>query len=90
MLIGGSGWGTFFCCFLRPLHDSLAMEIDCSGNYGAGKLFWDIKNLSSCLFLVAIKFFNHFIGKYQCKYANCFEMKSREETKDAIDQSGAA
>ena len=58
MLIGGSGWGTFFfCCFLRPLHNSLATENDCSGNDGAGKLFWGIKNLSSCCVLVAIKFF---------------------------------
>ena len=57
MLIGGSGWGTFFCCFLRPLHDSLATENDCSGNDGAGKLYWGIKNLSSCCVLVAIKFF---------------------------------
>ena len=31
MLIGGSGWSTVFCCFLRPLHDSLATENDCSG-----------------------------------------------------------
>ena len=58
MLIDGSGWGTVFCCFLRPLHDSLAMESDCSGNYGADKLFWDIKNLSSCRFLVAIDSFH--------------------------------
>ena len=71
--------GYCFCCFLRPLQDSLAMESDCSGNYAAGKLFWDIKNLSSCCFLVAINFFSHFIGKCQCKYAVRFEMKSREE-----------
>ena len=48
------------------------------------------KNLSSCCFLEAIKFFSHFIGKCQCKYAVCFEVKSREETKDAIDKSGGA
>ena len=41
----------FFCCFLRPLHDSLAMESDCSGNYGVGKLFLDIKKLEFLLFL---------------------------------------
>ena len=69
----------FFCCFLRPLHDLLATENDCSGNNGAGKLFWSIKNLSSYYFLVAIKFFSQFIGKCQCKYAVRFEMKSREE-----------
>ena len=69
----------FFCCFFKPLHDSLATERDCSGNDGADKLFWGIKNLSSWCFLVAIKFFSHFIGKCQCKYAVCFEMKSREE-----------
>ena len=61
MLIGGSGWGTVFCCFLQLLHNLLARGNDCSGNDGAGKLFWDIKNLSSCYFLVAIKFFSHFI-----------------------------
>ena len=55
MLIGGSGWGTVF--FL--LHDSLAKESDCPGNDGAGKLFWGIKSLSSCCFLVAIKFFSY-------------------------------
>ena len=34
----------FFCCFLRPLHDSLATESDCPENDGAGKLFWGTKN----------------------------------------------
>ena len=52
---------------------------DCSGNDGAGKLFWYIKDFSSCCFLAAVKFFSHFIGKCQCKYAIRFEMKSREE-----------
>ena len=42
--------------FLLPLHDSLATENGCSGNERAGKLFWCIKNFSSCCFLVAIKF----------------------------------
>ena len=89
MLIGESGWGTVFCCFLRLLHDLLATKSGCSGYDGAGKLFWGIEDLSSCCFLMAIKFFSHFIGKCQCKYAVRFEMKSREEIKDAIDQSGA-
>ena len=44
-------------CFLRPLHDSLATESDCSSNGGEGKLFWGMKNFSSCYFLVEIKFF---------------------------------
>ena len=66
-----------FCCYLRPLHDSLVTESGCSGNDGAGKLFLGIKTLSFPLFLVAIKFFCHFIGECQCKYAVCFEMKSR-------------
>ena len=56
MLIGGSGWGTVFCCYLQSLHNSLVMESACSGNDGAGKMFWGIKNLISCCFLVAIKF----------------------------------
>ena len=55
-----------------------AMENDCSGNDGADKLFWGIKNLSSCYVLVAVKFFSHFIGKCQGKHAFCFEIKSRE------------
>ena len=42
--------------FLRSLHDSLVTEFGCSGNDGVGKLFWGIKNLRSCCFLVAIKF----------------------------------
>ena len=71
--------GYRFCCFLRPLHDSLATENGCSGNEGAGKLFWCIKNFSSCCFLVAIKFFSHFIGKCQGNNAVRFEIKSREE-----------
>ena len=80
MLIGGSGLGTVFCCFLQPLHDLLATESDCAGNDGGGKLFWCIKKKTcSCCFLVAIKFFSHFIGKCQCKHAVRFEMKSREE-----------
>ena len=54
MLIGGSGWGTVYCCFLWPLYDSLAMENDCSGDDGADKLFWGIKNLSSCYVLVGV------------------------------------
>ena len=43
MLIGGSGWGTVFCCYLRSLHNSLVMESVCSGNDGACKPFWSIK-----------------------------------------------
>ena len=69
----------FFAAFFWPMHDSLATENDCSGNDGAGKLFWCIKNVSFCCFLVAIKFFSHFIGKCQCKYDVRFEIKSREE-----------
>ena len=46
IVVSGSGWGTVFCCFLRPLHDSLATENDCSGNDGVGKLFWYIKKTS--------------------------------------------
>ena len=55
MLIGGSGWGTVYCCFLWPLYDSLVMENDCSGNDGADKLLQGIKNF--CYVLVAVKFF---------------------------------
>ena len=56
LLIGGSGWGTVYCCFLWPLYDSLAMENDCSANDGADKLFWGIKNFSSCYVLMAVNF----------------------------------
>ena len=68
--------GVLFLLLLRPLHDSLATENDCSGNDGADKLFWYIKNFSSCCFLAAIKFFSHFIGKCQCKYAVNFFLSS--------------
>ena len=69
----------FFCSYFRALHDSLVTESGCSGNGGAGKLFWGMKNLRFCCFLVAITFFSHFIGKCQCKYAVRFEMKSRKK-----------
>ena len=38
--------GVLFLLLFRPLHDSLATENDCSGNDGAGKLFWGIKKTS--------------------------------------------
>ena len=41
----------FLCFFLRPLHDSLAMESGCSGNDEVGKQFWGIKKLEFLLFL---------------------------------------
>ena len=69
--------GVLFLLLFSALHDSLVTESGCSGNDGAGKLFWGIKTLSSRCFLVAIKFFSHFIGECQCKYAVRFEMKSR-------------
>ena len=69
----------FFCCWLRSLHDSLVTESGCSDNDGGGKLFWGIKNLSSCCFLVAVKFFSRFICK--CKCAVRFMVKSNEDTK---------
>ena len=49
----------FFSCYLRVLNDSSVTESGCSGNDGWGKLFWGIKNLSSCCFLVAIKVLAH-------------------------------
>ena len=57
---------------------AICAESGCTGNDGAGKLYWGIKNLSFCCFLVAMKFFNHIIGECQCKCAVCFEMISRE------------
>ena len=73
--------GYFFCCYWWPLYNLLAMESGCSGNDGTDKLFGGKKKtLSFCCFLVAIKFFSHFISECQCKYAVCFEMKSREDT----------
>ena len=79
IVVGGSGWGTVFFCFLRPLHDSLAMENDCSGNDGAGKLFWCIKTSVPVVSWWQLSFFSHFIGKCQCKYAVRFEIKTREK-----------
>ena len=49
--MSGSGWATVFCCYFRSLHDSLVTESGCSGNGGAGKLFWGIKKLEVLLFL---------------------------------------
>ena len=43
--------GYCFLLLLRPLHDSLATENDCSGNDGAGKLFRGIKKLEFMLCL---------------------------------------
>ena len=43
--------GYCFLLLFRPLHGSLATENDCSGNDGAGKLFWCIKKLQFLLFL---------------------------------------
>ena len=71
--------GVLFLLLFRPLHDSLATENDCSGNDGAGKLFWCIKNSVSVVSWWQLSFFSHFIGKCQCKYAVRFEIKSREE-----------
>ena len=71
--------GYCFYCYLWLLHDSLVTDCGCSGNDGSGKLFWDIKNLSSCCFWVAIYFFSHFIDECQSKYAVRFELKLSEE-----------
>ena len=49
--MSGSGWSTVFCCYFRSLHDSFVKESGCSGNGGAGKLFWGIKTLDVLLFL---------------------------------------
>ena len=49
--MSGSGLGTVFCCYFWSLHDSLVTESGCSGNGGAGKLFWGIKTLEVLLFL---------------------------------------
>ena len=81
MLIGGSGWGTVFCRFLRLLHVSLAMDNDCSGSDGAGKLFRGIKNFSSFCFLVAIKFFLVILSVNANANMLQLQMKSREENK---------
>ena len=62
----------------------LDREKDCSGNDGAGKLFWGIQNLSSCCFLVAIKFFSHFIGK--CHDANMLSALSEINGRKPVIQ----
>ena len=78
-MIGGSWRGTFFLLLFAVAARLVSPESGCLGNDVAGKLFWEIKNLSSCCLLVAIKFFSHFIGECQCKYAVRLEMKSSEE-----------
>ena len=60
--MSGSGWGTVFCCYFRSLHNSLVTESGCSGNGGAGKLFWGIKKLEVLLFLGVDYVFSHFIS----------------------------
>ena len=52
--------GYCFCCFLELLHDSLALESDCSGYDETGKLFWVIKKLEFLLFLGDNKVFQSF------------------------------
>ena len=89
MLIGGSGWGTFFAAFLRPLHDLLATENDCSCNDGACKLFRGIKTEVPVVswwqlsFLVILSV-NANANMLSARY------NQGKKTKDAIDQSGAA
>ena len=61
---------------------------NCSGNDGVGNLFCGIKNLSSCCFLVAIKFFNHSIGDFNANVLSASRLNQGEQ--DAIDQSGTA
>ena len=68
---------TVFCCYLRSMQDSLVTESGCSGNDGAGKLFWGIKNLSSCCFLVAIKFFSHFLVIANVNMLNRMQMTNQ-------------
>ena len=81
----------FFCCYFLPLHDSLVTESGCSGNDGAGELFWGIKTLSSRCFLVAIKFFPSFYRRMPmqicCPLRDEIEVRSLQ---DAIYQSGVA
>ena len=80
----------FFAAFLRPLHDLLATKNDCSCIDGGGKLFWGIKNLSSCCFLVAIKFFSYLSVNASANMLSASRRNQGKKTKDAIDQSGAA
>ena len=51
-MIGGSGWGTVFLLLFSAAARLVVTESGCSGNDGAGKLFWGIKNLEFPLFLV--------------------------------------
>ena len=60
--------------YLRSLQDLLVTESGCSGNDGAGNLFCGIKNLNSCCFFVAIKFFRM---PMQMCCRLLFKMKSR-------------
>ena len=60
--------------FLLLLADA-ARQVAAQVMMERGRLFWDIKNLSFCSFLVAIKFLSHFIGECHCKYAACSKMK---------------
>ena len=88
MLIGGSGWGTIFCCYFRSLQDSLVTESGCSGHDGAGKLFGCIKELEFLLFLGG-----NFWSFYQrMPMQICCPLRDEIEgsLQDAIDPSGVA
>ena len=81
----------FFCCYFRPLHDSLVTESACSGNDGAGKLFWGIKNLEFPLFLGGNYVFSSFYRRMPmqicCPLRDEIKVRSLQ---NAIDQSGVA
>ena len=55
------GWKWVGYVFLLLLADA-AHQVAAQVMMDRGRLFWDIKNLSFCCFLVAIKFLSHFIG----------------------------
>ena len=55
-----------------------------------GKLFGGTKNLSSCCFLVAIKFLVILSVNANVNMLSASRLNQGKKTKDAIDQSGGA
>ena len=53
----------FFAAFLRPLHDWLATEKNCSCNDGGGKLFYGIKQLKAA-YSVTMNIFRKFLFSF--------------------------
>ena len=71
--------GVLFLLLMAAAVDSLATESGCTGNDGAGKLFWGIKTRLFVVVWWQLSFL--VILSVSAKYAVVFKMKSREDVK---------